>query len=159
MMRTQLTEAQTTVSRILNAIAQQQSVGKSLISLRPFRTGRLQATAADDTKRYARRRCDISTSRRSGTAVPWPMQSMIATRVAMLEVIIEDMKLAPHLTTFITDPFNAQTLARHVFIRAKDFVEQCRDLRGAHHRTKTSKSISQEGATAKSWRLEDRANV
>ena len=54
---------------------------------------------------------------------------MIPTRVEKLKFIVEEMQLAYHLTMHLTDPFLARTLARHILIRAENFVEHARGLR------------------------------
>jgi hypothetical protein len=54
---------------------------------------------------------------------------MNPTRVEKLRFIIEEMQLAFHLTTHLTDAFVARTLARHILIRAENFIEHARGLR------------------------------
>ena len=54
---------------------------------------------------------------------------MISTRVEKLKFIVEEMQLAFHLTMHLTDPFVGRTLARHILIRAENFVEHARGLR------------------------------
>jgi len=54
---------------------------------------------------------------------------MIPTRVEKLKLIAEEMQLAFYLTKHLTDPFVARTLARHILIRAENFIEHARGLR------------------------------
>jgi hypothetical protein len=71
---------------------------------------------------------------------------MIPTRLEKLKFIVEEMQLAFHLTMHLSDPFVARTLARHILIRAENFIEHARRLRrllndagydtGHFHRTK-----------------------
>jgi len=53
---------------------------------------------------------------------------MIPTRVAKLKFIVEEMQLAFHLARHVTDPFVARTLARHILVRAENFIEHARRL-------------------------------
>ncbi|MBK3665086.1 hypothetical protein JJE66_28120 [Bradyrhizobium diazoefficiens] len=71
---------------------------------------------------------------------------MLAVRLAKLKFIAEELVLARHLALHAPDSFDARTLARHILIRARDFIEHARGLRrplnqagfdtGAFHRTK-----------------------
>jgi hypothetical protein len=54
---------------------------------------------------------------------------MVAVRLAKLRFIAEEMALARHLATHAPDAFDARTLARHILIRAHDFIEHARGLR------------------------------
>jgi hypothetical protein len=54
---------------------------------------------------------------------------MIPTRVEKLKFIVEEMQLAFHLAMHLTEPFVARTLARHILIRAENFIEHARGLR------------------------------
>jgi hypothetical protein len=54
---------------------------------------------------------------------------MISTRVEKLKFIVEEMQLAFYLAMHPTDPFIARTLARHILIRAENFIEHARGLR------------------------------
>jgi hypothetical protein len=54
---------------------------------------------------------------------------MVAVRLAKLKFIAEEMTLARHLATHAPDAFDARTLARHILIRAHDFIEHARALR------------------------------
>ncbi len=54
---------------------------------------------------------------------------MIPARVEKLKFIVEEMQLAFHLAMHLTEPFVARTLARHILIRAENFVEHARGLR------------------------------
>lgn len=54
---------------------------------------------------------------------------MIAVRLAKLRFIAEEMALGRHLATHAPDAFDARTLARHILIRAHDFIEHSRGLR------------------------------
>ena len=54
---------------------------------------------------------------------------MISTRLAKLKFIVEEMQLAFHLAKHVSDPFIARTLARHILIRAENFIEHARGLR------------------------------
>ena len=48
---------------------------------------------------------------------------MIPTRVDKLKFLADEMLLAFHLTTHLTEPFVARVLARHILIRAVDFID------------------------------------
>lgn len=54
---------------------------------------------------------------------------MIATRVAKLKFIAEEMHIAFHLAKHAPDAFAARTLARHILIRAENCIEHARGLR------------------------------
>ena len=54
---------------------------------------------------------------------------MISSRLEKLKFIVDEMRLAFHLTMHLTDPFVSRTLARHILIRAENFVEHSRGLR------------------------------
>jgi hypothetical protein len=54
---------------------------------------------------------------------------MVATRVEKLKFIVEEMHIAFHLATHAPDAFVARTLARHILIRAENFIEHARGLR------------------------------
>lgn len=54
---------------------------------------------------------------------------MIAERIAKLKFIVEEMQIAFHLAKHAPDDFVARTLARHILIRAKDFIEHARGLK------------------------------
>jgi hypothetical protein len=54
---------------------------------------------------------------------------VIPTRLEKLKFIVEEMQLAFHLAMHLTDPFVARTLARHILIRAENFIEHARGLR------------------------------
>jgi hypothetical protein len=65
---------------------------------------------------------------------------MILTRMEKLKFIVEEMQLAFYLTMHLTDPFVARSLARHILIRAENFIEHAHGLRrtldGAGHDTR-----------------------
>jgi hypothetical protein len=54
---------------------------------------------------------------------------MIPARIEKLKFITEEMQLAFYLAKHLTDPFIARTLARHILIRAENFIEHARGLR------------------------------
>jgi hypothetical protein len=54
---------------------------------------------------------------------------MIPTRVEKLKLIAEEMQLAFYLAMHLTDAFVARTLARHILVRAENFIEHARALR------------------------------
>lgn len=54
---------------------------------------------------------------------------MIHTRVEKLKFIVEEMHIAFCLAMHLTDPFIARTLARHILVRAENFIEHARGLR------------------------------
>ena len=54
---------------------------------------------------------------------------MLAVRLAKLNFIVEELVLARHLALHAPDSFDARTLARHILVRARDFIEHARGLR------------------------------
>ena len=54
---------------------------------------------------------------------------MIQTRTEKLRFIVEEMQVALHLATNLNDPFIARTIARHVLVRAENFIAHARQLR------------------------------
>jgi hypothetical protein len=54
---------------------------------------------------------------------------MITVRLEKLKYIVEEMHVAFRLASCVSDPFLSRTLARHVFVRAENFVEHARGLR------------------------------
>ncbi len=54
---------------------------------------------------------------------------MIQGRIEKLRFIAEEMQIAFHLATNLTDTFFARTIARHILIRAENFIEHARRLR------------------------------
>ncbi len=54
---------------------------------------------------------------------------MIHARVEKLKFIVEEMHIAFRLAMHLTDPFIAPTLARHILVRAENFIEHARGLR------------------------------
>jgi hypothetical protein len=54
---------------------------------------------------------------------------MIHARVEKLKFIAEEMHIAFFLAAPLTDPFIARTLARHILVRAENFIEHARSLR------------------------------
>jgi hypothetical protein len=54
---------------------------------------------------------------------------VIATRVEKLKFITEEMHIAFHLATHAPDAFVARTLARHILIRAENFIAHARGLK------------------------------
>jgi hypothetical protein len=54
---------------------------------------------------------------------------MIQGRIEKLRFIVEEMQIAFHLATQLTDPFLTRTIARHILIRAENFIEHARGLR------------------------------
>lgn len=54
---------------------------------------------------------------------------MIAARLAKLKFVAEEMELAFHLTAHLGDPFVERTVARHILIRAENFIAHARGLR------------------------------
>ncbi len=54
---------------------------------------------------------------------------MIPMRLEKLKFIVEEIQVAFHLTMHLSDPFIARTLARHILIRAENFIEHARGLR------------------------------
>ena len=55
--------------------------------------------------------------------------NMITDRLEKIKFIADEMQIAFHLTTALEDPFLARMIARHVLIRAKDFIAHVRVLR------------------------------
>lgn len=53
---------------------------------------------------------------------------MIQNRIEKLKFILEEMQIALYLTTHLTDPFVTRTLARHILIRAENFITHARRL-------------------------------
>lgn len=54
---------------------------------------------------------------------------MIEARVEKLKFVVDEMHIAFHLAMHLTDPFAARTLARHILVRAENFIEHARGLR------------------------------
>jgi hypothetical protein len=54
---------------------------------------------------------------------------MITTRVEKLKFLAEEMKIAMQLALRSTDSFISRTLARHVLVRAENFIAHARQLR------------------------------
>ncbi len=54
---------------------------------------------------------------------------MISARLEKLKYIAEEMQIVFYLTTFLNDQFITRTLARHILIRAENFIEHARGLR------------------------------
>jgi hypothetical protein len=54
---------------------------------------------------------------------------MIPMRLETLKFIVEEMELAFHLAMHMSDPFVARTLARHILVRAENFIGHARGLR------------------------------
>jgi hypothetical protein len=54
---------------------------------------------------------------------------MLHIRLDKLRFIIEEMQIALFLTKHLSDPFVARSLARHIVIRAENFIEHARRLR------------------------------
>lgn len=54
---------------------------------------------------------------------------MISNRVEKLKFLVDEMQIAFHLATHVDDPFVARTLARHILVRAENFIEHARGLR------------------------------
>ena len=54
---------------------------------------------------------------------------MIATRIEKLKFLTEEMQVALFLATHAPDPFSARTLARHILVRAENFIAHARGLR------------------------------
>jgi hypothetical protein len=53
---------------------------------------------------------------------------MIPDRIEKLRFIVEETQIAFHLATQLTDPFLTRTIARHILIRAENFIEHARGL-------------------------------
>ena len=54
---------------------------------------------------------------------------MIPVRIEKLKFIVDEMQIAFALATQLNDPFLARTIARHILIRAENFIEHARQLR------------------------------
>ena len=54
---------------------------------------------------------------------------MLTTRVEKLKFLVEEMELAMQLALCATDSFVSRTLARHVLVRAENFIAHARQLR------------------------------
>ncbi len=54
---------------------------------------------------------------------------MFQVRIEKLRFIVEEMQVAFHMATKLTEPFFARTIARHILIRAENFIEHARGLR------------------------------
>ncbi|KAE8756095.1 hypothetical protein FSO04_30800 [Paraburkholderia madseniana] len=54
---------------------------------------------------------------------------MIAIRTEKLRFTLEEMQITLYLTEHLTDPFVSRTLARHILIRARSFIDIVRSLR------------------------------
>ncbi|MFY9289597.1 MAG: hypothetical protein WAP03_02670 [Methylorubrum rhodinum] len=54
---------------------------------------------------------------------------MIEVRIEKLRFIVEEMQIALHLATELSEPFFARTIARHILVRAENFIEHARSLR------------------------------
>lgn len=54
---------------------------------------------------------------------------MIQGRIEKLRFIVEEMQIALHLATNLTDAFFARTIARHILVRVENFIEHARGLR------------------------------
>lgn len=54
---------------------------------------------------------------------------MIQGRIEKLRFIVEEMQIAFHLATNLTDPFLARTIARHILVRAENLIAHARGLR------------------------------
>jgi len=54
---------------------------------------------------------------------------MIQGRIEKLRFIAEEMQIAFHLATNLTDPFFARTIARHILVRAENLIAHARGLR------------------------------
>ena len=61
---------------------------------------------------------------------------MISNRVEKLKFIVDEMYLALHLAKHSPDAFFARTIARHILIRAENFIEHARGLRSPLNRNK-----------------------
>jgi hypothetical protein len=56
---------------------------------------------------------------------------MIPDRIEKLRFIVEEMQIAFHLATQLTDPFLTHTIARQILIRAENFIEHARQLKAS----------------------------
>ncbi|MFZ0886340.1 MAG: hypothetical protein WAN14_23260, partial [Candidatus Acidiferrales bacterium] len=54
---------------------------------------------------------------------------MIATRVEKLKFLVDEMHIALRLATRAPDSFSARTIARHILVRAENFIAHARGLR------------------------------
>jgi len=54
---------------------------------------------------------------------------MLVTRVEKLKFLVEEMELAMQLALCAADSFVSRTLARHVLVRAENFIAHARQLR------------------------------
>jgi len=54
---------------------------------------------------------------------------MLQDRIEKLRFIVEEMQIAFHLATNLTDPFFARTIARHILVRAENLIAHARGLR------------------------------
>ncbi len=54
---------------------------------------------------------------------------MFREQLEKLKYIVEELQLTLHLTTQLTDPFVARTLARHILVRSENFIVHARALR------------------------------
>lgn len=54
---------------------------------------------------------------------------MIQDRIEKLRFIAEEMQIAFHLAANLADPFFARTIARHILVRAENFIAHARGLR------------------------------
>lgn len=54
---------------------------------------------------------------------------MITNRVDKLRFLVDEMHIAFHLARHVSDPFVARTLARHILVRAENFIAHARGLR------------------------------
>jgi hypothetical protein len=63
----------------------------------------------------------------------------ITIRLEKLQFLADELQLARHLTQHAPDDFAARTLARHIALRAENFIEHTRALKKplnlAHFRT------------------------
>jgi hypothetical protein len=57
------------------------------------------------------------------------MYAIIIKRIEKLKFLVEELQLAFHLSMHLNEPFVARTLARHILIRAENFIEHARGLR------------------------------
>jgi len=54
---------------------------------------------------------------------------MLSQRLEKLRFLVDEMRVAFHLTVHLSDAFVARTLARHILIRAENFIVHARALR------------------------------
>src|SRR5579871_2091054 len=64
--------------------------------------------------------------RRRSTVIPDRLGPLIPVRVEKLRFLAEEMQIAMLMAQHLTEPFYARTLARHVLIRAENFIEHAR---------------------------------